>query len=72
VQISLAWILAKGSNIVPVPGTRSEAHLLENLGAQHVQLTAVDIRKIDTLLSKFPVFGDRMGEVHMSQIDYTV
>jgi len=71
-QISLAWLLAKGSNIVPIPGTRSEAHLLENLGAQHVQLTAVDILEIDTLLSKFPVFGDRMGEVHMSQIDYTV
>jgi aryl-alcohol dehydrogenase-like predicted oxidoreductase len=71
-QISLAWLLAKGPNIVPIPGTRSEAHLLENLGAQRVQLTAADVHDIETSLSQFPVFGDRMGEAHMSQIDYTV
>lgn len=71
-QIALAWLLAKGPNIVPIPGTRTEAHLLENLGARNVRLTAADVREIETSLSKFPVFGDRMGEAHMSQIDYTV
>lgn len=71
-QVSLAWLLAKGPNIVPIPGTRSEAHLLENLGARRLQLTAADVLEIDTWLGKFPVFGDRMGEAHMSQIDYTV
>ena len=71
-QISLAWLLAKGPNIVPIPGTRNEAHLLENLGAQRLQLTASDVQEIETSLSKYPVFGDRMGEAHMSQIDYTV
>ena len=39
-QIALAWLLAKGPNIVPIPGTRNEAHLLENLGAHRVQLSA--------------------------------
>jgi aryl-alcohol dehydrogenase-like predicted oxidoreductase len=71
-QVSLAWLLAKGSNIVPIPGTRTEAHLLENLGAQRLQLTPADIQEIDTKLSKYPVYGDRMGKDHMSQIDYTV
>lgn len=71
-QVSLAWLLAKGSNIVPIPGTRSEAHLLENLGAQRLQLTAADVQEIDTSLSRFPVFGDRMGVAHMGQIDYTL
>ncbi|QAU36028.1 aldo/keto reductase [Janthinobacterium sp. 17J80-10] len=71
-QISLAWLLAKGSNIVPIPGTRSEDHLLENLGARRFQLTAADVQEIETSLSKFPVYGDRMGKEHMSQIDYTV
>lgn len=70
-QISLAWLLAKGPHIVPIPGTRSEAHLLENLGARRVELTAADVLEIDTWLGKFPVFGDRMGEAHMSSIDYT-
>lgn len=71
-QVALAWLLAKGPNIVPIPGTRSEAHLLENLGARRLQLTAADVQTIETSLSRFPVYGDRMGEAHMSQIDYTV
>jgi len=71
-QVALAWLLAKGPHIVPIPGTRGEAHLLENLGAQRLQLTAADLLAIDTMLGKYPVFGDRMGEAHMSQIDYTV
>ncbi len=55
-QIALAWLLAKSPNIVPIPGTRNEAHLLENLGAQRVQLTrqryagnrnvAVEVRRV--------------------------
>ena len=71
-QISLAWLLAKGPNIVPIPGTRSVEHLLENLGASRFRLSPADIQEIETSLSKFPVFGDRMGEAHVSQIDYTV
>lgn len=71
-QIALAWLLAKGPNIVPIPGTRSELHLRENLGAQRIQLTPVDMQEIATSLSRFVVHGDRMGEAHMSQIDYSV
>jgi aryl-alcohol dehydrogenase-like predicted oxidoreductase len=71
-QVALAWLLAKGPNIVPIPGTRSEAHLLENLGAQRLRLTAADVQEIDTKLSRYPVFGDRMGKDHMSSIDYSV
>lgn len=71
-QLALAWLMAKGPHIVSIPGTRTEAHLLENLGAQRLQLTAADVLEIDTKLGKYPVFGDRMGEAHMAQIDYTV
>jgi aryl-alcohol dehydrogenase-like predicted oxidoreductase len=71
-QVALAWLLAKGPNIVPIPGTRVKAHLLENLGAREVHLTAADVQEIETSLSKFPIYGDRMGKAHMSQIDYTV
>ena len=70
-QIALAWLLAKSSNIVPIPGTRTQTHLLENLGAKNIYLTKEDVLEIETCLSKFPVFGDRMGEAHMSSIDYT-
>jgi aryl-alcohol dehydrogenase-like predicted oxidoreductase len=71
-QISLAWLLEKSPNIVPLPGTRIEAHLLENLGAINIRLTKEDVQEIETSLSKFPVYGDRMGKAHMSSIDYTV
>jgi aryl-alcohol dehydrogenase-like predicted oxidoreductase len=70
-QVSLAWLLAKSPNIVPIPGTRSEAHLLENLGAVNIQLSKDDIQEIESALSKYPVYGDRMGEAHMSSIDYS-
>ena len=71
-QIALAWLLAKSPNIVPIPGTRNEDHLLENIGAQRVHLTAEDMQEIETSLSRFVVYGDRMGAEHMSQIDYTI
>ena len=71
-QMALAWLLAKSPVIVPIPGTRSETHLSENLGAQHIQLTKEDVQEIETVLTRFPVYGDRMGKEHMSQIDYTV
>lgn len=71
-QVSLAWLLAKGPNVVPIPGTRSVEHLLENLGAARLRLTPANVQEIETSLSRFPVYGDRMGEAHMSQIDYTV
>lgn len=70
-QVALAWLLAKSPNIVPIPGTRFENHLLENLGAQNLNLTLADVQAIDTMLSKFPIYGERMGEAHMSSIDYT-
>ena len=71
-QVLLAWLLARGTNIVPIPGTRTETHLLENLGAQRLHFSAADIQEIDTKLAKYPVFGDRMGTEHMSQVNYTV
>ncbi|WP_240475234.1 aldo/keto reductase [Flavobacterium reichenbachii] len=71
-QIALAWLLAKSPNIVPIPGTRTEEHILENLGASKINLTKEDIQSIEICFTKFPVYGDRMGEAHMSSIDYTI
>ncbi|MCD0487797.1 aldo/keto reductase [Pedobacter sp. MC2016-14] len=70
-QIALAWLLAKSPSIVPIPGTRYQTHLMENLAAQNIQLSKEDVQEIETCFSKYPVYGDRMGEAHMSSIDYT-
>jgi len=42
-----------------------------NLGAAKLKLTEADVQENETSLSKFPVYGDRMGKSHMSSIDYT-
>jgi aryl-alcohol dehydrogenase-like predicted oxidoreductase len=68
-QIALAWLLAQKPWIVPIPGTRSLDHLNENLGAINVQLTPEDLREIETALSKIIVYGGRMGEIFMRDVD---
>ena len=46
-QLALAWVLAQGSDIVPIPGTKRRTYLEENLGAAEVELTADDLARID-------------------------
>jgi aryl-alcohol dehydrogenase-like predicted oxidoreductase len=71
-QISLAWLLAQKPWIVPIPGTRNIDHLEENLGAINVQLMPVDLREIDTVLSRMTVYGGRMNEEQMKVVDKTI
>ena len=58
-QVALAWVLAQGEAIVPIPGTKHGARLLENLGAAGVTLSSEDIRTINAALDAIPVAGDR-------------
>jgi len=69
VQIALAWLLTKKPWIVPIPGTTKLEHLEENLGALSVELTAGELREIDSATSKITVQGARLPEEHMSLID---
>jgi aryl-alcohol dehydrogenase-like predicted oxidoreductase len=62
-QIALAWLLAQKPWIAPIPGTRKLERLEENIGAAAVQLTADDLREIDSGASKIPVQGERYPEV---------
>jgi aryl-alcohol dehydrogenase-like predicted oxidoreductase len=58
-QIALAWLLAQKPWIVPIPGTTKLHRLEENLGATSVELTADEIRNIDSAVSRITVQGDR-------------
>jgi aryl-alcohol dehydrogenase-like predicted oxidoreductase len=49
-QLALAWLLAQGTDIVPIPGTRSPKRLAENLAAVHIDLTVDDLERIDRML----------------------
>jgi aryl-alcohol dehydrogenase-like predicted oxidoreductase len=68
-QVALAWLLARKPWIVPIPGTRSIAHLTENFGAVDVALTAADLLEIDTALAAIPVHGGRMNPQQMELVD---
>jgi aryl-alcohol dehydrogenase-like predicted oxidoreductase len=70
-QIALAWLLAQKPWIVPIPGTRNLDHLNENLEAINVQLTPADLREIETAFAKIKVYGGRMGEKYMRDVDQT-
>jgi aryl-alcohol dehydrogenase-like predicted oxidoreductase len=70
-QVSLAWLLAQKSFVVPIPGTRNLQHLNENLGAINVQLTPADLREINTAVSQIKVHGGRMNEEQMKVVDQT-
>jgi aryl-alcohol dehydrogenase-like predicted oxidoreductase len=63
-EISRAWLLAQKQFIVPIPGTRNVDHLHENL-------SAIDLREIETALSKIEVHGGRMNEERMNAVDQT-
>ncbi len=70
-QLALAWLLSQKPWIVPIPGTTNMAHLEENLGAIHVQLTPADLREMDDTFSKVAVHGGRMAESYMRDVDQT-
>jgi len=61
-QIALAWLLARKPWIVPIPGTTKLHRLEENLGAVSVELSADDLRQLETAASKIPVQGARYPE----------
>jgi len=68
-QIALAWLLAKGPDIVPIPGTKDRRHLEENVGAASVSLEAADLAALDAALRPENVSGPRYNERQMTLVD---
>jgi aryl-alcohol dehydrogenase-like predicted oxidoreductase len=66
-QLALAWVLAQGDDVVPIPGTKRVAHLEENLAAVDVALSPDDLTALDAAVPREAVAGDRYGD--MSSID---
>ena len=64
-QLALAWLLAQGNDVVPIPGTKRIAYLEENLGALGVQLSAGDLQRIDEALPTGAAKGGRYPEAQL-------
>lgn len=58
-QLALAWVLAQGEDVVPIPGTKRVRYLQENMGAINLHLTPDDLKKIAARLAEFEIVGER-------------
>jgi len=68
-QIALAWLLHKGDDVVPIPGTKRRKYLDENVAAADVQLTPDDLTALDAALAPENVAGPRYNEKNMATVD---
>lgn len=68
-QIALAWLLAKGPDIVPIPGTKRTHYLDENLGALDIRLTDEDTKQLDEALSAGHIVGERYNANNMALVN---
>ena len=68
-QLALAWLLAQGKDLVPIPGTKQRRYLEENIGALDVDLSASDLQEIEEVAPKGVAAGERYHEAGMRTID---
>jgi len=68
-QLALAWVLAQGEDIVPIPGTKRIPYLEENIGALEVTLTTEDLARIDEISPQGVTAGMRYPEAMMSAVN---
>jgi aryl-alcohol dehydrogenase-like predicted oxidoreductase len=68
-QLALAWILAQGENIIPIPGTKKRDKLKDNAGCVDVSLTQNDIAEIEDIIARYPNTGDRYNEGNLQWVD---
>ena len=66
-QLAIAWVLAQGEDLVPIPGTKRRTYLEQNAGAVEVELTDEDLGRIDTEVPK--AAGDRYDEAGMASVN---
>jgi aryl-alcohol dehydrogenase-like predicted oxidoreductase len=68
-QLALAWVLAKGEDVVPIPGTKHRKYLDENIGALDVKLTTEDLKRLDAILPPGAAAGPRYPERSMAAVN---
>ncbi len=68
-QLALAWVLSRGEDVVPIPGTKRRGYLEENVGALEVSLTPNDLARIDEAAPRGAAAGERYPEAYMRLVD---
>lgn len=67
-QLALAWVLAQGENLAPIPGTTKMNRLEENLKAVDIELSEEEIKTINTGIDKIEIAGERYSKAHMKAV----
>jgi aryl-alcohol dehydrogenase-like predicted oxidoreductase len=68
-QLALAWVMAKGEDVVPIPGTKRRKYLEENAAAAEVKLSAAEMRELEAAVPESEIAGDRYAAAAMQAID---
>jgi aryl-alcohol dehydrogenase-like predicted oxidoreductase len=68
-QLALAWLLAQGKDIVPIPGTKQRRYLEENIDSVQIELSASDLEEIEEVAPHGAAAGDRYHEAGMRTIN---
>ena len=68
-QLALAWVLAQGDDVVPIPGTRHSRYLDDNIGALDVKLSAAELQRLDEILPPGAAAGDRYHAQGMASVN---
>ncbi|GAA5955779.1 hypothetical protein JCM8115_006850 [Rhodotorula mucilaginosa] len=68
-QLALAWLMAQGDHIIPIPGTKSEKYLVENFAARDGDLSADEVAEIRKVVEENAPVGDRYPAAHMKSLD---
>jgi aryl-alcohol dehydrogenase-like predicted oxidoreductase len=69
-QLALAWVLAKGEDLVPIPGTKRRKYLEENAAAVDIRLTSADIAELEAAVPQNEIAGERYAAAAMKAIDH--
>jgi len=68
-QLALAWVLAKGRDLTPIPGTKRRKYLEENAAAMEIRLTAGEVAELEAAVPPNEIAGDRYAAASMKSID---
>ena len=68
-QLALAWVLAKGEDMVPIPGTKRRKYLEENAAAAAIRLTPAEVAEMEAAVPPGEVVGERYTPAMMKSVD---
>jgi aryl-alcohol dehydrogenase-like predicted oxidoreductase len=68
-QVALAWLLARGDDVVPIPGSKRRATLEDSARAADLELTAAELARLDEAAPPGATAGPRYGELYMRMVD---